>query len=178
MIGKAGNAPLVRALIGLVLTAAVFAALVIWNPDWLYLWMKAAHVIAVIAWMAGMLYLPRLFVHHAERAASGTQLEETLIMMERKLLKMIVNPAGIATWTFGLMLVLTPGVIDWSSDIWAYAKAALVIAMTVFHAALARWQRVFAQGRNTHPGRYFRIMNEVPTVLMIGIVIMVVVKPF
>ena len=143
-----------------------------------YPWVKALHLISVISWMAGLFYLPRLFVHHAERAASGSELETTLIMMERKLLKLIMNPAGIATWTFGLMLVFTPGIIDWTSDIWAYVKAALVIAMTVFYHALVRWQRRFERGENRRSGRYYRIMNEVPTVLMIGIVVMVIVKPF
>ncbi|MDT8344013.1 MAG: protoporphyrinogen oxidase HemJ [Thermohalobaculum sp.] len=149
--------------------------------DWLalaYPWTKALHVISVIAWMAGLFYLPRLFVYHAERAQAGSELEATLIVMERKLLKLIINPAGVATWIFGLMLVFTPGVIDWSTDIWAHVKAALVIGMTVFYHSLVRWQRAFEQGRNTRPGRYFRLMNEVPTLLMVGIVIMVIVKPF
>jgi len=144
----------------------------------LYPWTKALHVISVIAWMAGLFYLPRLFVYHAERAEQGSELEATLIVMERKLLKFIINPAGVATWVFGLALVFTPGIIDWSQDFWAHVKAVLVIAMTVFYHALVRWQRAFEQGRNTHPGRYFRLMNEVPTLLMIGIVIMVIVRPF
>lgn len=149
--------------------------------DWLalaYPWTRALHVISVIAWMAGLFYLPRLFVYHAERAQAGSELEATLIVMERKLLKLIINPAGVATWAFGLMLVFTPGVIDWSTDIWAHVKAALVIGMTVFYHYLVRWQRAFEQGRNTRPGRHFRLMNEVPTLLMVGIVIMVIVKPF
>lgn len=143
-----------------------------------YPWIKALHLIAVISWMAGMFYLPRLFVHHAERAARGSELETTFIMMERKLLKLIINPAGIATWIFGLLLVFTPGIVDWSSDGWAHVKAALVIAMTVYHHALVRWQRSFERGTNRRNGRYYRIMNEVPTVVMIGIVVMVIVKPF
>lgn len=149
--------------------------------DWLtgfYPWIKALHLVSVISWMAGMFYLPRLFVYHTERARPGSELDSTLKVMERKLLKLIINPAGIATWVFGLGLVFTPGVIDWSSDFWAHGKAVLVIAMTVFHHALVRWQRAFEQGRNRNDGRYFRLMNEVPTALMIGIVVLVIVKPF
>ena len=143
----------------------------------LYPWTKALHIMAVISWMAGMFYLPRLFVHHAERAAAGSELSETFKMMERKLLKVIINPAGIAVWIFGLILVFTPGIIDWS-EIWPWIKALAVVLMTVFHHVLVRWQRIFAEDRNTRPGRYYRIANEVPTVLMLVIVIMVVVRPF
>ena len=142
-----------------------------------YLWTKALHLISVISWMAGLFYLPRLFVYHAERAAPGSELSETYKVMERKLLKFIMNPASIATWVFGLMLVFTPGVLDWS-DGWVHVKATLVIAMTGYHHALVRWWKSFAEDRNRHSGRYFRIANEVPTVLMIGIVVMAVVRPF
>lgn len=142
-----------------------------------YPWTKALHVISVIAWMAGIFYLPRLFVYHAERAAVGSELDGTLKIMERKLLKVIMNPASIAAWLFGLMLVLTPGIIDWSAG-WVHAKAALVIAMTGYHHLLVRWWRAFAEDRNRHTGRFYRIANEVPTLLMIGIVIMVIVRPF
>ena len=142
-----------------------------------YLWLKAFHIMAVIAWMAGLFYLPRLFVHHVERAKGHPEMEETFKMMERKLLKVIINPAGIAVWIFGLMLVFTPGIIDWS-DGWVHVKALAVVLMTVFHHALVRWQKAFAEDRNTHPGRYFRIANEVSTVLMLVIVAMVVVRPF
>jgi putative membrane protein len=142
-----------------------------------YPWIKALHIMAVIAWMAGLFYLPRLFVHHAERAERGTDLSETFKMMEHKLLKVIVNPAGVAVWILGLALMLTPGIVDWSSG-WFHVKAVAVIAMTVFHHALVRWQRAFAEDRNIRTGRYYRVANEVPTILMIAIVIMVVVKPF
>ena len=143
----------------------------------LYPWTKALHVISVIAWMAGLLYLPRLFVYHAERAKPGSELDAAFKVMEHKLLKLITNPASIATWIFGLMLVFTPGLIDWS-DGWVHVKAALVIGMTAYHHVLMRWTRLFAEDRNTRSGRFYRIWNEVPAVLMIGIVIMVIVRPF
>jgi len=143
-----------------------------------YLWIKSFHVISVIAWMAGLFYLPRLFVYHAERATVETELAETLKVMEHKLLKVIVNPAGVATWVFGLALVFTPGIVDWGRDGWAWAKAALVIGMTVYHHALVRWTRTFEADANARPGRFYRMMNEVPTLLLLGIVIMVIVKPF
>lgn len=142
-----------------------------------YPWTKALHVISVIAWMAGLLYLPRLFVYHAERAAEPGELSETFKEMERKLLKFIMNPASIAAWTFGAMLVLTPGVIDWSEP-WVHVKAALVVAMTVYHHALVRWWVAFAEDRNRRSGRFYRFANEVPALLMIGIVVMAIVRPF
>jgi putative membrane protein len=143
----------------------------------LYPWTKALHVISVIAWMAALFYLPRLYVYHAERATGPSDLRETLKVMERRLLKVIANPASVATWVFGLMLALTPGLIDWS-DGWVHVKAALVIAMTAYHHLLVRWWRDFAEDRNRRPGRFYRMANEVPTLLMIGIVIMVIVRPF
>jgi putative membrane protein len=142
-----------------------------------YPWIKALHIISVIAWMAGLLYLPRLFVYHVERAAAPGELRDTLKIMERKLLKFIMNPASLAAWIFGLLLVLTPGVIDWSEP-WVHVKAALVIAMTVYHHLLVRWWKDFAEDRNKRPGRFYRIANEVPALIMIGIVIMVIVRPF
>ncbi len=142
-----------------------------------YPWTRALHVISVIVWMAGLFYLPRLFVYHAERAAEPGELRETFKVMERKLLKLIMNPASIATWVFGLMLVFTPGVIDWSEP-WVQVKATLVLAMTVYHHALVRWWMAFAEDRNRRPGRFYRLANEIPTLLMIGIVVMVMVRPF
>ena len=142
-----------------------------------YPWAKALHVISVIAWMAGLLYLPRLFVYHAERGAEPGELRETLKVMERKLLKLIMNPASIATWIFGLMLVLTPGIIDWSEP-WVHIKAALVVAMTVYHHALVRWWMAFAEDRNRRSARFYRFANEVPALMMIGIVVMVIARPF
>ena len=148
--------------------------------DWLasaYPWVKSLHIMAVISWMAGIFYLPRLFVYHAEEAEPGDQLSETLKVMERKLMRVIMNPAMITTWVFGLLMVFTPGIIDWS-EIWPWIKAALVIAMTWFHHSLVQWMKDFAADRNERPGRFYRIANEVPTIAMIGIVLMVIVRPF
>jgi putative membrane protein len=147
--------------------------------DWLvgaYLWIKALHVAAVIAWMAGIFYLPRLFVYHAERATPGGELGETLKVMELKLLRVIMNPAMVATWIFGLMMIAA-GVIDWTQG-WVWVKAVLVIAMTWFHHLLAQWRKDFAADRNTRTGRHYRIANEVPTLVMLGIVLMAVAEPF
>jgi putative membrane protein len=141
--------------------------------DW-YLWIKALHIIAVIAWMAGMLYLPRLYVYHCA-AEPGSQQSETFKVMERRLLRAIINPAMIAAWAFGLMLVAD---LDLWAEPWMHGKFALALAMSFVHAAFARWRRHFANDANRHTARFYRIMNEVPTVLMIGIVILVVVRPF
>ncbi len=141
----------------------------------LYPWTKAFHIVSVIAWMAGLFYLPRLFVHHVERAGSDGEMHETFVMMEQKLLRVIMNPAMIATWIFGLALVFTPGIVDWSS-IWPWTKAAAVLGMTEFHHWLARRRKEILAGTNTRTGRTFRLMNEVPTVLMIVIVFSVVMK--
>lgn len=142
----------------------------------IYLWLKAFHIISVIAWMAGLLYLPRLFVYHAERARPGGELSETLKVMEVRLLRFIMNPAMIAAWTFG-GLMLAADVVDWSRG-WVWVKAVLVIALTWYHHWLARWHKDFAADRNARPGRYYRAMNEVPTVLLIIIVLMAVAEPF
>ena len=147
--------------------------------DWLagaYLWIKALHIISVITWMAGIFYLPRLYVYHAERAEPGDQLSETLKIMERKLLRLIMNPAMTATWIFGILLAITPGLIDWS-ELWVWGKIVLISVMTGFHHALALWRKDFAADRNTRSGRFYRLSNEIPTIVMIGIVILVVVKP-
>jgi putative membrane protein len=144
-----------------------------------YAWIKAFHIIAVIAWMAGMLYLPRLFVYHCA-AAKGSVQSETFKLMERRLLRGIINPAMIATWLLGLWLawhaadsrsaLLLPG--------WLWAKMALVLALSAVHGLFARWVKAFAADRNRHPPRFYRIINEVPTVLMIAIVLLAVLKPF
>jgi len=139
-----------------------------------YLWVKALHIIAVIAWMAGMLYLPRLYVYHCE-AEPGSRLSETFKVMERRLLRAIINPAMIAAWIFGFMLVANS---DFWGAGWMHAKFALLIAMQLVHAGYARWRRQFAKDENRHPARFYRIMNEVPTLLLIGIVILAVVRPF
>jgi protoporphyrinogen IX oxidase len=143
----------------------------------LYPWITTLHIVSVISWMAGMFYLPRLFVYHAERGAVGTEMHETFKIMELKLLKLIMNPAMIATWVFGLLLVMTPGVIDWGS-VWPWVKAAGVLVMSGMHGWLSARRKEFAAGVNTRSGRTYRLANEVPTVLMLIIVIMVVVKPF
>ena len=140
----------------------------------LYPWTKAFHIMSVIAWMAGIFYLPRLFVHHVEQA-DNAQMEETFRMMERKLLKLIMNPSSIATWVFGLMLVFTPGIVDWSM-VWPWTKALSVIAMTWFHHWLAKRRKDLEAGTNTVTGRQYRMMNEVPTLLMVVIVLSVVLK--
>lgn len=146
-----------------------------WLAEW-YLWLKALHVISVIAWMAGLLYLPRLFVYHAERGLAGGELAETLKVMEHRLLRYIMTPAMISVWVFGGLMLLA-GLIDWSRG-WPWVKAALVIAMSGFHGLLARWQGEFAADRNRRPPRHYRIANEVPTVMMIVIVVMAIAEPF
>ena len=140
----------------------------------LYPWIKAFHIMSVIAWMAGLFYLPRLFVHHVEQS-DNARIEETFRMMEKKLLRLIMNPASIATWVFGLCLVFTPGIVDWSM-VWPWTKAAAVLAMTWFHHWLALRQKDLERGTNRVSGRQYRMMNELPTVLMIVIVLSVVVK--
>jgi protoporphyrinogen IX oxidase len=144
------------------------------NAGTLYLWIKALHVIAVIAWMAGMLYLPRLFVYHCN-AEPGSPQSETFKIMERRLLKAIINPAMIAAWVLGLWLAWTGG---WFGAGWLHAKLVLVLILSGLHGGFARWARAFAQDRNRRPARFYRIVNEVPTMLMIAIVILVIVKPF
>lgn len=138
-------------------------------------YVKALHIIAVITWMAGIFYLPRLFVHHTEQTETGTDMDQVFQMMERKLLRLIMNPSSIAVWIFGLMLVFTPGIVDWT-EIWPYPKAASVIAMTWFHHWLAKRRKDFVAGNNQLTGRQYRIMNEVPTILLLIIVFSVVVK--
>jgi putative membrane protein len=147
-----------------------------WLSHW-YLWIKALHIISVIAWMAGMLYLPRLFVYHAD-AAPGSEQSETFKIMERRLLRAIINPAMIAAFVFGGLLLATPGVIDWSAG-WIWVKlACAVLGLGGLHGFLSRCRRDFAADRNSRDARFYRYLNEVPTVLMIVIVIMVVVRPF
>jgi protoporphyrinogen IX oxidase len=144
--------------------------------DW-YSIVKAFHIIAVISWMAGMLYLPRLFVYHAE-AGPGSQLSDTFKVMEGRLNKAIIIPAMAATWILGLTLVFAFNVVDIRSDGWLHAKLLLVLILSGFHGALSRWRKDFAADRNTRSPGFYRIVNEVPTVLMIAIVLLVVVKPF
>ena len=140
-----------------------------------YPWVKAFHIISVISWMAALFYLPRLFVHHAERVALSGDTHDLFSMMEFKLASVIMRPAMHATWLFGLLLVFTPGIVDWSA-IWPWTKAVSVILMTLFHTWLMTRMRAFSRGENALSGRQYRLMNEVPTVLMIVIVFSVVVK--
>ncbi|AGT07177.1 CopD family protein [Paracoccus aminophilus] len=139
-----------------------------------YPWAKALHIMAVISWMAGMFYLPRLFVYHAERGRSGTEPTASFVIMEEKLLRMIMNPAMIVTWIAGLWLVATPGIVDWSS-IWPWTKAAGVLAMSGYHGWLSKQRKELLAGRGAS-GRTYRIANEVPTLLMIVIVLSVILK--
>ncbi len=144
--------------------------------DW-YSIVKAFHIMAVISWMAGMLYLPRLYVYHAE-AGPGSPVSETFKVMERRLLRAIINPAMAATWILGLLLVFAFNVVDIRADGWLHAKLFFVILLSGFHGALSRWRRDFEADRNTKSVRFYRIVNEVPTVLMVVIVLLVVIKPF
>ena len=163
-----------RAAAGIALTAGLAALLIWWNPVGLYPWMKALHVIAIIAWMAGMLYLPRLFVYHCE-AEPGSKQSETFKVMERRLLRAIINPAMIVSWVVGLWLIWAGGFL---ASGWMHAKLLLVLGMSAMHGFLSRWVRAFAADRNTHSQKFYRFINEVPTILMIAIVILVIVKPF
>jgi len=141
----------------------------------LYPWAKAFHIMSVISWMAGLFYLPRLFVHHVEQASENPEMTKVFRMMEAKLQLMIMYPAMMATWAFGLMLVFIPGIVDWS-EAWPWVKAASVVAMTWFHIWLGARRHELADGRCTVTGRQFRLMNEVPTGLMAVIVLSVILK--
>ena len=143
----------------------------------LYPWIKALHVISVIAWMAGLFYLPRLFVYHVEAVKAGSGTDALFQTMELKLLRVIMNPAMIAAWVFGALLVLVPGVVDWGA-IWPWTKAAAIIGMTWFHHWCGLRRKEFIAGTNTRTGRQFRLMNEVPTLFLIVIVVSVIVRPF
>lgn len=140
-----------------------------------YPWVKALHIISVISWMAGMFYLPRLFVYHAEQSEPGDARDVVFQEMELKLLRVIMNPAMIATWVFGILLISTPGIVDWTS-IWPWVKAAAVLGMTWMHHWLGRRRKEFIAGTNTRSGKTYRLMNEVPTVLMFVIVFAVVLR--
>jgi putative membrane protein len=143
----------------------------------LYPWTKSLHVISVIAWMAGIFYLPRLFVRHTESVEIGSETDLLFQDMEKKLFKLIMNPAFVSTWIFGMCLVFTPGIVDWTSG-WSWIKAACVIAMTWFHHWCGYRRKDFVAGKNHLTGKQYRLMNEVPTVLMIVIVIMIIARPF
>jgi putative membrane protein len=164
----------IRAIVSLAITTILFAALLLWWPTRLYRWMLALHVMAVIAWMAGMFYLPRLFVYHCG-AEPGSKQSETFKVMERRLLTQIINPAMIVAWAAGIWLIVAAGLIHAG---WLQAKLVFVLLLSGFHGMLAAYVRDFAADRNRHSEGYYRVINEVPTVLMIAIVVLAIVKPF
>lgn len=141
-----------------------------------YPWIKAAHIVSIVAWMAGLLYLPRLFVYHAD-ATPGSDKSETFKIMERRLLRGIMNPAMIGTLIFGALLAGTPGLVDWSMG-WIWVKLVGVAGLLAYHHLLARWRKEFAADQNTRQARFYRFINEIPTLILILIVVMVVAKPF
>ena len=141
-----------------------------------YPWVKAVHLMAVIAWMAGLFYLPRLFVYHSQVAVGGEQ-DALFTLMERRLIRAIMNPAMIVAWALGITLVLTPGVVSWTAG-WWHVKLASVLGMTWFHHHLSLGRKAMERGERPRTERYWRAMNEVPTLLMVAIVLMVIVKPF
>lgn len=171
---NSGKAALIRTVVALVVVVLGLWGLFHVNPADAYLWVKSIHVIAVIAWMAGMLYLPRLFVYHCA-AAPGSETSETFKIMERRLLRFIINPAMIVTWIAGLWLAWE--IFEFKGG-WLHAKILLVVLMSGVHGYLSKATRLFAQDKNTKSAKHWRIVNEVPTVLMILIVILVIVKPF
>lgn len=142
----------------------------------MYEWLKVGHVLSIIAWMAAMLYLPRLFVYHAG-VDVGSDTSETFKVMERRLYKAIMTPAMLSSWAFGLGMIFYASLLS-TGTFWLHLKLAIVVAMTAFHGFCARWLRAFAEDRNVHSGRFFRFMNEVPTLMMIIVVILVIVQPF
>ena len=166
--------PSKRAAVALGVTVAATAVVMLVLGEAAYPWVKAVHVIGIISWMAGMLYLPRLFIYHCE-AEPGSQQSETFKVMERRLLQIIINPAMIVSWVLGLWLAWKAGFF---TDGWFHAKLALALALSGVHGYFSASVRAFGEDRNTKPARHWRIVNEVPTLLMIGIVILVIVKPF
>jgi putative membrane protein len=141
-----------------------------------YPWIKALHIVSVVAWMAGLLYLPRLFVYHAD-AAAGSDKAETFKIMERRLLRGIMLPAAVMVIVFGVLLTATPGLVDWRQG-WIWLKLLLVLGLVAFHLLLSKWQREFAADKSPHDARFFRMVNELPTLALIAIVVLVVVRPF
>jgi putative membrane protein len=165
---------IIRTIVALLVMAAVVASIALWHPPGSYAWFKAMHVIAVIVWMAGMIYLPRLFVYHC-KAEPGSVQSETFKVMERRLLVLMINPAMIVTWGLGLWLIWD-GQWLWSG--WLYAKLALVIVLSGLHGYYVRWAYEFGADDNRHSQKYYRAIKDVPILLMIGIVVLAVVKPF
>jgi len=171
---RPGKKARARAFVAIALFVALLAVLFVWQPDNLYLWIKALHLIAVISWMAALLYMPRLFIYHTD-AAPGSEQSETFKMMEQRLLKVIMNPAMMITWVLGLYLAWS--VYGFQGG-WLHAKLLLVVLLTGVHMMFSRAVTAFARDENTRSARYWRLMNEAPTLLMILIVIVAVVKPF
>jgi protoporphyrinogen IX oxidase len=163
-----------RALIAILVFMLLAVGLFVWNPDNLYLWIKALHIIAVISWMAGLFYMPRLFIYHTD-AEPGSVQSETFKVMEQRLLKVIMTPAMMLTWIFGLYLAWS--VYDFQGG-WLHAKIGLVVLLTGVHFYFGRAVKSFAREQNRHSARFWRLLNEAPTLLMIVIVILVVVKPY
>lgn len=172
--GNSGKSAAMRAIMAVLIVIVGTYALFYLEPDSAYLWIKAFHIIAVIAWMAGMLYLPRLFVYHSE-AVIGSDASETFKVMERRLLRYIINPAMIVTWILGLWLAWK--IFNFKGG-WLHGKILLVLLLSGVHGYLSKNVRLFAQDKNTKSTKHWRIVNEIPTILMILIVILVVVKPF
>ena len=143
----------------------------------IYIWLKVLHIVSVVAWMAGLLYLPRLYVYHCA-AEPGSEQAETFEIMERRLLRAIMHPAMVLSLASGGALLSQSGVVDWSGDIWIYVKLAFVAFLVVLHHYMGRWRRDFAAGNNRHDARFYKSMNELPTLALVAIVIFVVVKPF
>lgn len=170
----AGNRAALRAGVALALFAGLAAALVLGDPGTVYPWVKALHVIAVISWMAGMLYMPRLFIYHTD-SEKGSQQSETFKVMEKRLLTVIMNPAMILSWVLGLYMA---AFIHHFQGGWLHAKLLAVVLLSATHGYFAGAVKRFARDENTRSPRFWRLMNEVPTVLMILIVILVVVQPF
>ena len=168
------TSPKQRVAVALAVTGIVMAGLIWGVGAGAYLWIKALHVIAIIAWMAGLLYLPRLFVYHCA-APPGSEQAETFKVMERRLLRAIMTPAMIVAWVLGLWLMARG---TWHTAGWMHGKLALVVALSGLHGYLSASVRAFAEDRNTRSARHWRIVNEAPTVLMVGIVVLVIVKPF
>ena len=140
-----------------------------------FLWYKAIHVIAVISWMAAMFYMPRLFVYHT-KAEVGSEMDKTFQLMEHKLLKIIMTPSMISTYFFGILIAYIYGFV--ALGVWFHIKMTAVLGLTIFHGLLAKWRKDFINGNNNHSEKFYRLMNEIPPILMIVAVIMVIVKPF
>lgn len=144
----------------------------------MYETIKIIHILSWTSWMAGLFYLPRIFVYHAEKGIQNKHTSETFETMERKLFNFIMKPAMLATWITGLLLTFVIDVVDWRHDLWFWLKIALVVAMTVHHHFLWMWAQAFARNENRHSGKFFRISNEIPTLLFVGIVVLIISRPF